>query len=93
MPVRLFTIGDTGWPLSVILTPDLKPLFGAGYVPNQEFREVLALFSRGWATEEARYREHAAKVTRLLERSHGLPQAAASDGDHRPRRVSRTRNG
>ena len=54
MPVRTFTTGGTGWPLSVILTPDLEPLFAAGYVPNQEFRKVLEVFYRGWATEEAR---------------------------------------
>jgi uncharacterized protein YyaL (SSP411 family) len=79
MPVRLFTIGNTGWPLSVILTPDLEPLFAAGYVPNQQFREILGHFYNGWATEESRYREHAASVMRLLERTHSLPRKAASE--------------
>ena len=78
MPVRLFTTGQTGWPLSVILTPDLEPLFAAGYLPNQQFRAVLEAFHRGWTTEEARYRAHAGLVMRSLERAHGLIGEAAS---------------
>ena len=78
MPVRLFTSGQTGWPLSVILTPDLELLFAAGYLPNQQFRVVLEAFHRGWTTEEARYRAHAGLVMRSLERAHGLIGEAAS---------------
>ncbi len=79
MSVRRFTGGETGWPLSVILTPERKPLFAAGYLPNPEFRELLEAFRRGWATDEARYRAHARSILRLLARSHALPGRSADE--------------
>ena len=79
MSVRRFTGGETGWPLSVILTPERAPLFAAGYLPNREFRELLEAFRRGWAADEARYRAHARSTLRLLARSQALP-GRASDG-------------
>jgi uncharacterized protein YyaL (SSP411 family) len=80
MPVRSLTTGETGWPLSVILTPDLAPLLGAGYVPNREFREILVHYARGWVVEESRLRDHAASFLRVLEHAHSLPGTAASEG-------------
>ncbi len=72
MPVRLLTGGDTGWPLSVFLTPDRKPFLAAGYIPNEQFREVLDGLGRGWRDDEARYRAHAARIAGLLAREHEL---------------------
>jgi uncharacterized protein YyaL (SSP411 family) len=80
MPVRTLTTGETGWPLSVILTPDLAPLLGAGYLPKREFREILVHYARGWAVEEPRLRDHAASFLRVLEHAHSLPGTAASEG-------------
>jgi len=34
-------IGKGGWPLSVFLTPDLKPFFGATYFPHDKFLELV----------------------------------------------------
>jgi hypothetical protein len=45
--VQLFTGGHGGWPMSVFLTPDLRPYFGGTYFPPQDrhglpgFRTVL----------------------------------------------------
>ena len=80
MPVRLLTGGDTGWPLSVFLTPDLKPFLAAGYIPNLKFRKILEILRKGWAEDEARYRGHAKLIVRLMAREHALLGKAAAEG-------------
>jgi uncharacterized protein YyaL (SSP411 family) len=46
--------GKGGWPMSVWLTPDLKPFFGGSYFPDTkrwgmtDFRSILDLISRIW---------------------------------------------
>src|SRR3954454_9111474 len=46
--------GHGGWPMSVILTPDLQPFFGGTYYPPTDrhgmpgFRRVLQSVARAW---------------------------------------------
>ena len=40
--------GRAGWPLSVFLTPDLKPFFGGTYFPKDRFRDILLSIAEGW---------------------------------------------
>ena len=48
------TTGAGGWPMSVFLTPDLKPFFGGTYFPPASrwgrpgFKDVLAEIARAW---------------------------------------------
>ncbi|MGI9477162.1 MAG: DUF255 domain-containing protein [Hyphomicrobiaceae bacterium] len=37
-----------GWPNSVVLTPDLKPFFGFGYVPRDQFKDMIKQVATGW---------------------------------------------
>jgi uncharacterized protein YyaL (SSP411 family) len=54
------TTGSGGWPMSVWLTPDLKPFFGGTYFPpgsrygRPGFRELLAHLSQVWKHERAK---------------------------------------
>ena len=54
------TTGSGGWPMSVWLTPALKPFFGGTYFPPQTrwgragFVEVLAGVARAWRDERPR---------------------------------------
>jgi len=54
------TTGSGGWPLSVWLTPDLKPFYGGTYFPpvssygRPGFREVLERIAYLWTTDRAR---------------------------------------
>jgi uncharacterized protein YyaL (SSP411 family) len=43
--------GSGGWPMSVFLTPDLKPFFGASYFPKNEFKTVLARVQMLWLNQ------------------------------------------
>ena len=51
------TTGSGGWPMSVWLTPDLKPFIGGTYFPPQDlhgrpgFTSLLQAIARGWRDE------------------------------------------
>lgn len=40
--------GRGGWPMSVFLTPDLKPFWGGTYFPRQQFLGILAQLHKFW---------------------------------------------
>ena len=70
--------GAGGWPMSVWLTPDLKPFFGGTYFPPAErwgrpgFVEILREIARAWTTERARVDRTAEELTvRLREATVG----------------------
>ncbi|MFL6414639.1 MAG: thioredoxin domain-containing protein [Bryobacteraceae bacterium] len=66
------TTGSGGWPMSVWLTPELKPFFGGTYFPPDSrygrpgFREVLAHLSRVWSEERATVESSSTNVTEQL---------------------------
>ncbi|MFQ6010808.1 MAG: thioredoxin domain-containing protein, partial [Nitrososphaerales archaeon] len=41
-------VGQGGWPLTVFLTPDLKPFYGGTYFPLASFKSVLASVTEIW---------------------------------------------
>lgn len=51
--------GQGGWPMSVFLTPDLKPFYGGTYFPPQPrhglpaFKDVLIALSQAWQNQRA----------------------------------------
>jgi uncharacterized protein YyaL (SSP411 family) len=57
MSYVLATTGRGGWPMSVWLTPQLKPFFGGMYYPPTRrgdlpgFKEIIAQVSQRWSTE------------------------------------------
>jgi uncharacterized protein YyaL (SSP411 family) len=72
------TTGAGGWPMSVWLTPDLKPFFGGTYFPPSTrwgrpgFAEVLAEVARMWRQDRPRILSSAETiVTRLRDATGG----------------------
>lgn len=51
--------GGGGWPLSVFLTPDLKPFYGGTYFPPEarynmpSFRQVLEFVAKAWKDKKS----------------------------------------
>ena len=45
------TTGGGGWPMSVWLTPELKPFTGATYFPEERFISVLNLVADKWSSD------------------------------------------
>ncbi|MGI8436688.1 MAG: thioredoxin domain-containing protein [Chthoniobacterales bacterium] len=48
------TTGSGGWPMSVWLTPDLKPFVGGTYLPPQQFTAALNKIADAWKNDRAR---------------------------------------
>jgi uncharacterized protein len=77
------TTGSGGWPLSVWLTPDLKPFLGGTYFPPEErygrkgFPEILLAIAEAWREQRAQILEQGDIVVDAM-RKHTA--AAPADG-------------
>lgn len=64
--------GSGGWPMSVWLTPELKPFFGGTYFPPDSrygrpgFKELLEYLSRAWQQDRERIESSATQVAGQL---------------------------
>jgi uncharacterized protein YyaL (SSP411 family) len=58
-----------GWPNSVLLTPDLKPFFGFGYVPRDRFKEMIERVAAGWKDQRAVIVADAARIADIIARA------------------------
>jgi len=67
------TTGQGGWPMSVFLTPDLKPFFGGTYFPptsrygQPAFMDVLRQVQDLWASNPSHLQETAEHIMRQLQ--------------------------
>jgi uncharacterized protein YyaL (SSP411 family) len=83
------TTGSGGWPMSVWLTPELKPFYGGTYFPpttqwgRPGFVDVLTQIAKAWRDDRARVAQSATEVVaRLVELSESetdrvMPDASA----------------
>src|SRR3954466_15375507 len=75
------TTGSGGWPMSVWLTPALKPFYGGTYFPPESgwgrpgFVDILAEIARVWGTEHEKVQGSADALTAQLR---GVEQGAPS---------------
>jgi uncharacterized protein len=66
------TTGSGGWPMSVWLTPDLKPFYGGTYFPPESrwgrpgFVDILREIARVWQTEREKVSQSAEALTAQL---------------------------
>ncbi|MEO6740726.1 MAG: thioredoxin domain-containing protein [Chthoniobacteraceae bacterium] len=81
------TTGSGGWPMSVWLTPDLKPFLGGTYFPPQDrggrpsFRNILARIADGWKNDRDGIVKHGDEVAKQLgEMAAGEASAAEKPG-------------
>ena len=69
--VQIMT-GRGGWPLSVFLTPELKPFFGGTYFPPEDrygmpsFKRVLNSVSQAWQEKSDQVADSAERLTKAL---------------------------
>jgi uncharacterized protein YyaL (SSP411 family) len=65
--------GSGGWPMSVWLTPDLKPFFGGTYFPPDSrygrpgFKDILEHLANAWRRDRQQIEASGAKVTAQLQ--------------------------
>jgi uncharacterized protein YyaL (SSP411 family) len=76
--------GHGGWPMSVFLTPDLKPFFGGTYFPPTDsrgmagFPRVLLGVNRAWQERRDEIQESAAEMTERLRTFGTLPKGSGA---------------
>ena len=58
--------GHGGWPMSVFLTPDLKPFWGGTFFPRAQFLKVLDAISAAWSGDRSRVSQAAEQITASL---------------------------
>ncbi|HYT75176.1 MAG TPA: thioredoxin domain-containing protein [Vicinamibacterales bacterium] len=84
------TTGSGGWPMTVFLTPELKPFFGGTYFPPESkwgrpgFLDVLGELTRVWTHDRARVDFAAAELFDRLKAvagADGRPHAEAAMAD------------
>src|SRR5262245_32721014 len=82
------TTGAGGWPMSVWLTPDLRPFYGGTYFPpdgrwgRPGFRDVLVEIARAWREERSAVLQSAGQiVARLTELSGARGEVAGTPGE------------
>ena len=72
--------GQGGWPMSVFLTPDGKPIYGGTYFPPEDwygmpaFKRVLLAVARAYQEERDQLLEGGAQVLAYLQQSMQLPR-------------------
>ncbi|MDB5299305.1 MAG: hypothetical protein JWO87_968, partial [Phycisphaerales bacterium] len=75
------TTGSGGWPMTVLLTPELKPFFGGTYFPPEDhdgspgLKTLIARVHEAWGKDHAKIVEFSESITKALqesaERGHG----------------------
>src|SRR5467141_3678425 len=78
------TTGGGGWPMSVWLTPDLKPFVGGTYFPPEErygqpaFPKVLERIATAWKQDHEKIADQGSKIVEALRESQNAqPETAA----------------
>ena len=74
------TTGGGGWPMSVWLTPDLKPFVGGTYFPPEDrygqpgFKKVLERIAAAWKENHEKIVEQGGKIVAALRESQSTPE-------------------
>jgi hypothetical protein len=76
--VQQFTGGRGGWPMSVWLTPEGHPFYGATYFPKPQFIELLKKIKSLWFSKKADLLQDGLALKNWIEKSlnHGLEDKA-----------------
>ncbi len=82
--VQMLT-GHGGWPLTVFLTPELKPFFGGTYYPPEDrhglpgFKHVLIALSEAWRHKRQEIEDSSQEITDHLSAMDKLPNIPGLD--------------
>jgi uncharacterized protein len=74
------TTGHGGWPMSVWLTPELRPIYGGTYYPPVDspgragFPTVLRRVAEAWAANKEEIRRGSEKAIELIAAAHPTPE-------------------
>ena len=81
------TTGGGGWPMSVWLTPDLKPFVGGTYFPPEDrygqpaFKKVLERIAAAWKQDHEKIVDQSSKIISVLRESQTAQPSSANKID------------
>src|SRR5256886_259881 len=81
------TTGGGGWPMSVWLTPDLKPFVGGTYFPPEDrhgqpgFKKVLERIAAAWKQDHEKIAEQGARIVEALREAQAAEMGTAGKID------------
>ena len=81
------TTGGGGWPMSVWLTPDLKPFVGGTYFPPEDrhgqpgFKKVLERIASAWKQDHEKIAGQGGKIVEALREAQAVEPATAAKID------------
>ena len=88
------TSGGGGWPMSVFLTPSLKPVFGGTYFPPDDqmfgrpgFKSVLLSLAKQWESKHEQMNEAGDKIVDAL--GDQVRAVSGSSSDSLPGKITR----
>ena len=88
----LYSGGHGGWPMSVFLSPDLRPVYAGTYFPKDDaygrpgFKTVLRFLAQRWASQPAALLASADEVSAAIRRMHRVrPDESFPSADLIPR--------
>src|SRR5204862_8020818 len=82
------TTGGGGWPMSVWLTPDLKPFVGGTYFPPEDrygqpgFTKVLERIAAAWKQGHEKIADQGSKIVEALRESQNAQPVTAATSDN-----------
>ncbi len=79
----IFTQGHGGWPMSVFLTPDLKPFHAGTYFPRAQFVLLLQQVADAWRTRRDRIEQTARQVAEAIAGQTALSSPSSEGLDER----------
>ncbi len=77
------TTGHGGWPMSVWLTPELKPFVGGTYFPPEDrygqpgFKKVLERIAAAWQQDPAKISEQGTRIIEALQEAASSPNGGS----------------
>eukprot|EP00906_Rhabdomonas_costata_P023704 RCo034087 len=81
------TTGHGGWPMTLFLTPDLKPIFGATFIPFADTPQqpgllsILKDFAQRWAAEKDKIKADSDAVFERMRSTFVYPEISPKDAD------------
>src|SRR5215472_19065152 len=67
------TTGNGGWPMTVWLTPELKPFLGGTYFPPEKLKQLLERVSEAWQKDHDRILTSSDSILRKLQKRPEAP--------------------
>jgi uncharacterized protein YyaL (SSP411 family) len=70
--------GGGGWPMTVVMTPDLIPFFGGTYFPRDQLIKVLNALRSAWDNQPEKIKSVGEQVSRFIEASNNISTGTAT---------------